>query len=384
MVSFRILPASNLSEEYLHSIVISLLRGLAGFEVAAAHLRARLYPGYSLITDPGVPFQMLTFFTGFAHQAVVVFFLLSGWLVGGSLLNKKGQDGAIKNYAIDRITRLWIVLIPTFLVILVFGILTGKVDQSTASFAVGDEFSLTALLENLFGLQQLAVPVFRGDFPLWSLSNETWYYALFPLLVVASDTRSVPIVTFAVVAGAILSYSLGSALSLYFAIWLLGAVASRIKVETSAAIRWTLLLTFSLVAIFYRVKGRNDDLNNASFLQDCIFSVSFLLFLCSVQTKISARSLLRGKLQAAAKLFANFSFTLYVIHIPLIGMVVYLNPYLSANRLLPNNPIHLGIYVTILGSIVAMAYLFHLPFEANTHRLRNCLKNIVSGKQQPA
>ena len=128
MVSMKILKHSNLQQGYAHSMVISLLRGLAAIEVAAAHLRAHAFPGYSTVAEPTLWFQALAFVTGFAHQAVVVFFVLSGWLVGGSLLNKAGQERAIKHYAIDRLTRLWIVLIPTFVLILAAALIMGKLD----------------------------------------------------------------------------------------------------------------------------------------------------------------------------------------------------------------------------------------------------------------
>jgi peptidoglycan/LPS O-acetylase OafA/YrhL len=83
--------------------------------VAAAHLRAECSPACAEHGRSALWYQVLAFFTGFAHQAVLVFFLISGWLVGGSLLNKLGQPDALLSYAIDRITRLWTVLMPTFL-----------------------------------------------------------------------------------------------------------------------------------------------------------------------------------------------------------------------------------------------------------------------------
>ena len=70
------------------SLLIALMRGLAALQVAAAHLRAEMFPGLRDVGHPAVHYQVLAFATGFAHQAVVVFFLISGWLVGGSLLDK--------------------------------------------------------------------------------------------------------------------------------------------------------------------------------------------------------------------------------------------------------------------------------------------------------
>jgi peptidoglycan/LPS O-acetylase OafA/YrhL len=179
----RIMPHSQLEEDSWHSLLISLLRGMAALQVAAAHLRAEFMPSLRSLEQPAQWYQGLAFFTGFAHQAVVVFFLISGWLVGGSLLNKRTEPDAIKLYAIDRITRLWTVLIPTFLLILALGILTGDIDPRRVDFSPDNPYSVTALAGNLAALQTVSVPQFGGNYPLWSLANEGWYYLLFPLLL---------------------------------------------------------------------------------------------------------------------------------------------------------------------------------------------------------
>ncbi|UUZ57450.1 acyltransferase family protein [Massilia sp. H-1] len=183
------MPQSQLGEDSWHSLLISLLRGMAALQVAAAHLRAEFMPGLRSLEQPALWYQALAFLTGFAHQAVVVFFLISGWLVGGSLLNKRTEPDAIKLYAIDRITRLWTVLLPTFLLILALGILTGQIDPRTADFSRDNPYSLTALVGNLAALQTIVVPQFGGNYPLWSLANEGWYYLLFPLLLTAAGGR---------------------------------------------------------------------------------------------------------------------------------------------------------------------------------------------------
>ena len=54
--------------------------------------------------------------TTVGHEAVIVFFVLSGYFVGGSVIRsmKKGSY-AWKPYLFQRLTRLWIVLIPALL-----------------------------------------------------------------------------------------------------------------------------------------------------------------------------------------------------------------------------------------------------------------------------
>ena len=377
MIRIQLLSRTNLGEDYAHSLLISLLRGLAALEVAAAHLRAQVYPGYATVAHPGIAFQGLAFVTGFAHQAVVVFFLLSGWLVGGSLLNKRSHPGAFAHYAIDRMTRLWIVLLPTFVLILALGIISAKVDPHVLSVAVDNDYSATAFLGNLIGLQKIAVPTFGGNFPLWSLSNETWYYVLFPLLVIAVGTKSWRKCAASTVAAAALACLVGGPIMLYFVIWLLGVAGSRIELRTGSAGRVVLFLAFASAALYFRMYGKNDDMGYDAFPQDLLFSILFILFLTSMQVRLPSPGPALAAAKRVAKYFADFSFTLYVIHVPLIGFLSFLIPYLAHQRLVPNNPAHLAGYLGMFGALVSGAYLFHLPFEANTQRLRTALKSFT-------
>jgi peptidoglycan/LPS O-acetylase OafA/YrhL len=384
MIKLKLLQQANLQDDHIQSVVISLLRGAAALQVAAAHLRALIYPGYSLADNPGMAFKALAFFTGFAQQAVIVFFLLSGWLVGGSLMNKIGQQNAIKHYAIDRITRLWMVLVPTFLLVLLFAIVTAKVNPMTTSSSLANEYSLAAFVGSLVGLQNLVVLPFGENFPLWSLANETWYYILFPLIVVATTSTSYRSRILAWAATAAIGYFLTLPILLYFTIWLMGAACSRMRIETSAGIRCAFLAVFLALAVYFRLKGANNNLGWRSLPQDLVFSLAFLLFLASMQFKWQHETRARRAIRRLGKVFADFSFTLYVIHIPLISMAIAVTPQLKAGaRLAPNNSAHLALFVGIFLGIVAAAYLFHLPFEANTYRVRNWLKRILNFRKVP-
>jgi len=379
MMKLHLLKRANLQDDHVQSVVISLLRGAAALEVAAAHLRAQIYPGFSLVENPGALFKALAFFTGFAQQAVIVFFLLSGWLVGGSLLNKIGQENALKHYAIDRVTRLWMVLVPTFLLVLVFAGASAKVDTSVFSASLANEYSLAAFFGGLVGLQNLLVQPFGANFPLWSLSNETWYYILFPLIVVASSSTSNRNRLLALGAAGIIAYFLTLPILLYFSIWLMGAACSRIKIETGMAMRCVFLGIFVALSVFFRLRGSNNNLGWSSLPQDILFSIAFLLFLTSIQFTWATETGTRRLLRRLGKVFADFSFTLYVIHIPLISIVFFFNPFLSGGgRLAANNPYHFVIYLALFLGIVATAYLFYLPFEANTYRVRNYLKRMLA------
>lgn len=381
---FKVLPRTNLSQDYNHSILIAVLRGLAAIEVAAAHLRAQVFPGLKGMQDPALWYQALAFFTGFAHQAVVIFFLLSGWLVGGNFLNRLHETLSIKHYAVDRVTRLWIVLIPAFVLSLIIAGTTKAVDLGAVSFAPGNEYSATAFVGNLFGFQESVVPRFAGNFPLWSLANETWYYILFPLLAMSFCGKS----TISRVATAamclLIAVSLPGSILLYFSLWLLGAVFSRIQITASTVQQIGVACLWVGMAGYFRVTAGNDTLDAQSYFQHLSFSMPILLLLSSLQTKTDPARTALMRAKKVGNVLAGFSFTLYVMHIPLLVLLTHFWSPLCAGRLSPYELSSLSTYGFILAGLLVASYLFHLPFEAQTHRVRNYLKRKYFGAPEPA
>jgi peptidoglycan/LPS O-acetylase OafA/YrhL len=374
MPKISILRKTNLQEDAWHSMLISMLRGLAALVVAMAHLRSQMYPGFGTVAAPSALFKGLAFGAGFAYLAVIVFFVLSGWLVGGSFLNKLDADRAFQHYAIDRVSRLWTVLLPTFLVVLLAGGMMGVLDTGRVSFSASEPYSVATLVGNMIGLQTIVVPPFGSNFPLWSLANETWYYMLFPLLVIVVRGRNIATRAVAVLAiGAIVQLVYGAIL-LYFSIWLLGAAFSRIKIQAGLALRWCLLLLFAGSAVLVRVKGVTD-VTPEGYPQYLMFSLTFVLFLSSMQF-IRRSTPVLDWLDRAGRFFANFSFTLYVLHVPMIAVMGHvLLAKFGIAQLSPGRPVHYLIYAGMYVLLVMGAYLFHLPFESNTARVRHWLKS---------
>ncbi|WLI90663.1 acyltransferase [Massilia sp. R2A-15] len=369
---------SQSGDDCWHSVLIAVLRGLAAIEVAAAHLRAEVYPGLREVAGPPLWFQGLAFITGFAHHAVLVFFVISGWLVGGSLLDKFRQPAAIAGYAIDRVTRLWTVLIPTFVLTLLLGVGTGVVSASRIDFSPSNSYSALAFAGNLFGLQTVSVPVFGDNLALWSLANETWYYLMFPLLVAAFWAHRLA-ARFACGATVIaLAGLLPGPLVGYFAVWLLGVAFSRIRIECGAGVRACWLVLAAALWVYYRLAWNMDAFDFANLAPDLVCSVVFLVFMSSLQFQASASSTLRRPLAKIGGFFADFSFSLYVLHLPLIGLLQqWLWTALGLRTLSPHQPLHLAIYLGMLATLLAASYLSYRLFESQTYRLRRLAKRIL-------
>lgn len=370
---------SQLGDDHWHSIVISLMRGLAAFVVAAAHLRAEMYPGLRTVADPSLWFQGFAFATGFAHQAVLVFFVISGWLVGGSLLNKMGQPGAMTGYAIDRATRLWTVLIPTFALTLLFGLATGVLLPGDIDFSAANEFSALSFVGNLLGLQRVTLSDFGGNYALWSLANETWYYVLFPLLVLLFSARRT---TSRIASGAALALAavlLPIEIILYFSIWLLGVAFSRVRIECGTGTRYLWLVPLAAASVYFRLTGDNDKFDQTTLGMDLFLSFMFLALLCSLQFKAAPTSRLARPLARIGNFFAEFSFSLYVLHLPLIFLLKHLAlTQFGLSQLSPSDPLHFAIYLGMLATLLLGAYLSYRLFEAHTYRIRRIVKELVA------
>lgn len=381
MVSFPSMhwqARAPLGENAAQSLLISALRGLAALQVAAAHLRAEMYPGLRTLEDPSLAYMGLAFITGFAHQAVVVFFLISGWLVGGSLMNRFGKPQALAHYAIDRITRLWTVLLPTLLLSLGIGLVIGSAAPGPIDVNPANDFSAAAFAGNLLGLQTVTVPEFGGNYPLWSLAHETWYYIQFPLLLLVIAGGGVLRRAAAAAALILLLATLRDMISLYFAVWLLGAAFSRIRIDCGKAFQALLLVLTLALFVYYRMRGNNDDLVPASFVQDLVCSIPFLLLLASFQRPLDKAAPAYVRANRIAVFFSEFSFSLYVVHVPVIYLMRHLGQqFLGRGQLDPNAATDFLWYGILLGALVLAAYLFYLLFERHTIRIRNALKNLL-------
>ena len=385
--SVRCQRHGQVGHDTVHSLLISLMRGLAALQVAAAHLRAEVFPGVSELADPPLAYQMLAFATAFSHPAVVVFFLISGWLVGGSLLDKLDQPGALRAYAIDRSTRLWTVLLPALFLMLAIGTVTGVVDPTRPDLALSaaNDYSLASFAGNLVGLQTVLVEPYGDNYALWSLSNETWYYIQFPLLLLVFVGRGRMVQLGAATLLVLIATSLPFPITLYFLLWLLGAGFSRIRIECGALTRILLVALAVGVAVYFRLQGTNDDLKPASFFQHLGYSLPLLALLASLQVPSTPRSAAARALARGAHFLSEFSFTLYVMHVPLIQLMQYLGMrFAGRNRLSPYEPLDYAIYGGMLLAIAGASWLSYLLFEAHTFRIRRALKTLLNARTRNA
>ena len=144
--------------------------------------------------------------------AVDVFFALSGWLIGGILLNVDVKN--LPRFYFNRAMRIWIPYYIAFFLIVIASLLKDPIDAKWLEFIL---YKLTWSY-NLFGPDQLAtckscMPLDGTANHFWSVNAEEQFYLLSPLLLVIFKGLGRHIMAWVAIASAMLFLEVYSAIS---------------------------------------------------------------------------------------------------------------------------------------------------------------------------
>ena len=113
LATMRTLPVLTLRVTPTFSVFLDASRWVAAFIVLTTHVRHTFLTDYSQVRSHTVFVQALYLFTSLGHEAVMVFFVLSGFLVGGLTLSQWRDTGVdLASYFVHRVSRIYTVLIP--------------------------------------------------------------------------------------------------------------------------------------------------------------------------------------------------------------------------------------------------------------------------------
>lgn len=300
------------------SLALDLVRVVAALIVLAAHTaQSQVYRG-------PWPFSEL-----FQHAAVIVFFVLSGLVIGHTTFSR---PTTLRDYTIARVTRILPVALPAAAL-------------GAAAMAVAWSFGFEGILEPL-ARERLDAPdapyllfllsqLFGGygpawNPPIWSLSYEIWYYVLFGAVVFCKPAqRNLAIGLIAVAAG--------PRIVLLAPVWLSGVWLAR------QGGRWRLTSAQGILAmggamltgfvICQTATGIADKLGEASgfdlsplrfsqcFLSDWAMTPVILLAFVGMKPLAQAAAQWLERHSGAIRALAGASFTLYLMHWPVLVLL---------------------------------------------------------------
>ena len=337
------------------SIALDLVRGLAALVVLVGHSMQ-----FEMYTGPW-PFTVLA-----QHNAVIVFFVLSGLVIATSVTRKR-PDAA--DYAAARANR----VLPVAIAAVVF---------STLAFASRDWIGdLGDGPQRPLGLSGFAMPLlFMSESPVgaqpywnapyWSLVYEVWFYAIFGAAVFLRGGRR----TLAV---ALLMVLAGPRVLLLLPVWLTGVWLAhrghRLLLTPQAGARY---LAASIIAMIFitdladtglsgravalaGLAPRHLGIGSEYFLTDYAMGLAVAAAFVGLRALCPAMAGLLNRAAVPAKFFAAMSFTLYLFHWPIL--CVLKTAGFGAGNSLPG---FIGIIGLVVIACAAIALVTERPGSA--------------------
>jgi peptidoglycan/LPS O-acetylase OafA/YrhL len=304
--------------------------------------------------------------------------------VGGSVLEsfRKGRFRPA-NYALARLSRLWVVLIPALLLTLgmdfagmrfnpaAYGGEYREEFMSGPGMGGGADLSALAFLGNLLFLQTVEVPVYGSNGPLWSLANEFWYYVLFPLGVcgcsggwegTGKGLRGVLIRLGMVVVFVSIAVWLPRHLVIHGLIWLFGVgvwMVTRKAAVLAASRSWWWKAGGAVLFCGTLAASKMPGI----FGSDFAVGLAFAVWMPALVGPWSRR----GWWQAAGGGLSAVSYTLYVVHFPVLFFVA--SVWLRGRQFQPDVR-GVGWFAGLSLGSAAVGALMWWMFERRTDKVR--------------
>lgn len=404
------MQTKNLSMSPEFSGFLDFVRWVAALLVVLQHIRYLWFAEYVNVQNKSLLIKSFYFFTGFGSEAVLVFFVLSGFLVGGGAL-RKWQAGTYSatDYFISRFSRIYIVLLPALILgglldwvgLQYFNsteIYTNSPSFHTKSldFYISNNLNWSTFFANLANLQGILtnlqgdiIKQFGSNGPLWSLAYECWYYCLFALILELFGKRCTGLDFWVLVVIALSALILLPVnLLLFMVVWGVGAWAAIIDPKHLKSppppyigcVLFILLLIGSRLSHILLDGYMHDFIVSMTIrmVRDISLAIGFSLLIISLRNMRYpvVRSL------TLHKLMADFSFTIYLLHVPLLvfitailsshyGMSFFVQPTLQV--FVVTTIILLVIYVVLYG--------FSLVTERYTSNVKRYLTKLISLNQ---
>jgi peptidoglycan/LPS O-acetylase OafA/YrhL len=352
--------------------LIDALRGFAALLVAYFHGRQIVWIGlqqfhrlHGRSLAPDVLLGYLTFPIAWGSAGVPIFFVISGYCIHRNAARRLAVDPAWRldaaNFWARRFARIYPVLLAALVVTLALDLVSLQYEPVSHKIrALGP----VAFAINLLSLQGLAGPTYGSNGALWTLSLEIQFYAVYPL-VLAARRR----VGLAPVLAGVALINLASAWGLerrdlqfftsYWFAWMLGAWIA--EARTQAASRPPSARGYGAGAVLLA-------LGCGAFQhgQYGAFQLWAAGFACCLYPALARPPRPTALLRALSGCGA-FSYSLYLIHLPLFVCVASLL-YRSA----PQASIWPSFGLMALA--LPVAYLFHRAVERPAMRWSARLK----------
>ena len=374
----------------LLSARMNCLRWVAAVLVLISHLKPMLFVEYPHLKEKGLLINLFYLVTGLGHEAVIVFFVMSGLLVGGLSVERYRKHRFVpSDFVIQRFSRIYIVLIPALLVGFMWDQLGLQHFNAAGLYTESPKFrmdgiaanqlSWNLLLENSLMMQHISVPILGTNGALWSISYEWWCYGLFffGFYFLVSWMQREPRFHYGLLALLILAL-LSLDVMRYFSIWLIGVAvlfSPLRKVRCNRLFGYGLLLATILWSRIDQSNGQAVLGIERGFIRDLVVAGA-CFFLFTALNQCTTRPKRANNLHHA---LASFSYTTYLVHVPFMVLTVSIFHRFFGLPVLEQPSVSGMLCFLFVGLLVYFySYCFSLVTERYTEPMRNWLHGWLS------
>jgi peptidoglycan/LPS O-acetylase OafA/YrhL len=355
------------------SLYLDLLRWLASWLVVLCHL------GLMPLLEPNL--SALSMFSRWGHEAVVLFFVLSGFIIQHAALT---SDRTLQEFLASRLTRIYSVVIPCIALTIIFDQIGQRFDPDMyVKLAIDDAqsgpFSRTLVSLTFLNQSWKYVRMF-SNLPYWSICYEFWYYILFAVYFYRSGrTRLVLLLCAGLLAG--------PWILLLLPVWLVGCAVyketssqgwSRVGVVVAFLQPLAVLPIYAQVdllalsqqwaAVISTWLGGYRLGSSTTFVADYVLALSFGLHLMAAK-RVSRYLLVAMKpLKSIIRALAGRSFTLYLMHLPLMYTLLALTSAYAGS------PVRVGF---VIGGTFCIPLVLASLCEHQRHLLKPWMRRLV-------
>ena len=349
-----------------HLFWLDWFRFAAAFDVMASHTRGINWVHYEQMTGKSSLVWAFFTVTHLGEESVILFFALSGFLVGGKIL-ERCIDGSfdLRAYILDRVSRIYVPLVPT---LLICGIFWHPIGRQLGWF-------LTFLV-NVAGLQIVCNNFCGGNGPVWSISYEIWFYVLGGLFAVLVCGRGwAKVISLCGIMFVLALFTRMEAPLLFC--WCLGACGYLLisaDISAMAFCGGVALAVFGFTFTVY-MSGHSDAFGSSPTswrVPELIFCLGLAIVFAFVSKRPPVWRPILAFEKVGAKL-AAFSYTLYLTHSPVLSVW----EKFRVTRYSTFGPRSILWFFIEIGSCLLFAFVFYLAFEAQTPRVRGWLKRSI-------
>lgn len=350
------------------SVWLDLVRALAALAVVVGHAaQLNVYTG-------AFPFSI-----ALQKNAVVVFFVLSGMVIAASVDRDRRTLG---HFAIARLSRIVPVAWGAIAVSLAVAALGAALPGSPLFAEDRHWASPEPILLAATFLSESYTTQFRPNAPYWSLCYEVWFYALFAAATyLRGRTRAIWLV--------LLGLAAGPNILLLMPAWLIGMLLVRAPAARRIGVAPALVLLCGAIAALFIVP--RFAMQGFAVLGQVVpwelgyslYAITDMLLALAVAGGLAGLRTLCGRgltiplrAEPAIRWAANMSFSLYLLHWPLLKLVH------MAGMTAGNSPL---AFAAIIAAVIAASAGFAAVTEHKRYAVRDWMERTLRrGASAPA